>query len=73
MTCNRDFPGGTVGKNLPTNAGNMGLIPDARHIPHALEQLGPCSATREVTTMRNPHTATRKSLHKAMKTQHSQK
>ena len=22
-----DFPGGTVGKNLPANTGNMGLIP----------------------------------------------
>ena len=25
--CQRDFPGGTVDKNLPTNAGDMGSIP----------------------------------------------
>ena len=24
---NRDFPGGSVGKNAPANAGDMGLIP----------------------------------------------
>ena len=24
---NQDFPGGTVGKNLPASAGDMGLIP----------------------------------------------
>ena len=24
----RDFPGGSVVKNLPANAGHMGLIPD---------------------------------------------
>ena len=24
----RDFPGGTVDKSLPANAGDMGLIPD---------------------------------------------
>ena len=31
----KDFPGGRVDKNLPANAGDMGLIPG----PHALGQL----------------------------------
>ena len=29
-TENRDFPGGQVVKNLPSNAGDMGLVPLAR-------------------------------------------
>ena len=32
----RDFPGGPLVKNLPSNAGNTGLIPGPRtKIPHA--------------------------------------
>ena len=34
-----DFPGGTVGKNLPPNGGNTGSIPWSRKIPHAMEPL----------------------------------
>ena len=35
-----DFPGGTVDKNLPANAGDMdGLDPWSRKLPHAAEQL----------------------------------
>ena len=32
-----DFPGGTVVKNLPANAGNMGSIPGPRrfHMPRS--------------------------------------
>ena len=37
----RDFPGGTVVKNLPANAQDMGLIHVSGKIPHAAEQLGP--------------------------------
>ena len=38
--CGRDFPGGPVVKNLPSNAGNTGLIPGwATKIPHAAGQL----------------------------------
>ena len=33
-----DFPGGTVGKNLPANGGDTGSIPGPG-IPHAMEQL----------------------------------
>ena len=40
-----DFPGGTEVKNLPANAGDMGLIPGL--IPHAAEQLSLCSTTTE--------------------------
>ena len=34
---NLDFLGGSVVKNLPDNAGNMGLIPDpgGSHMPHS--------------------------------------
>ena len=35
----RDFLGGQVVKNLPSNAGDMGLIPDwGTKIPHAVGQ-----------------------------------
>ena len=43
-----DFPGGPVVKNLPSNAGDEGLIPGlGTKIPHALEQLSPPDTTRE--------------------------
>ena len=39
-----DFPGGTVDKNAPANAGDTGSIPDPGwSIPHAEEQLKPMS------------------------------
>ena len=37
----KDFPGGTVVKNLPANAGDTGFEPWSGKIPHAAEQLGP--------------------------------
>ena len=38
----RDFPGGPVVKNLPSNAGNAGLIPGrGTKIPHAAGQISP--------------------------------
>ena len=41
-TGNRDFPGGPVVKNLPSNAGDAGSIPGQEtKIPHAEEQLSP--------------------------------
>ena len=40
----RDFPGPVV-KNLPSNAGDMGLILGwGTKIPHAVGQLSPCTA-----------------------------
>ena len=45
-------PGGPVVKNLPCKAGDRGLIPGGgTRIPHAVEQLSPCPATREVSTL----------------------
>ena len=49
-----DFPGGPVVKNLPSNAGDAGLIPVwGTRIPHAVGQLSlhaatkiPCAATK---------------------------
>ena len=44
----RDFPGGPVVKNLPSNAGDMGSIPGRGiKIPHAVGQLSPCATTTE--------------------------
>ena len=38
----REFPGGPVVKNLPSNAGDVGSIPDqGNKILHATEQLSP--------------------------------
>ena len=37
---NRDFPGGTVVKKPPANAGDTGSSPGPE-IPHATEQLSP--------------------------------
>ena len=38
-----DFPGGTVVKNLPAHAGNMG----SRKIPQAAEELSPYATATE--------------------------
>ena len=44
----RDFPGGPVVKNLPSNAGDTGLIPGrGTKIPHAMGQLSPHTTTTE--------------------------
>ena len=43
----RGFPGGSVVKNPPANAGDMRWIPGSREIPHATEQLSPCTTTIE--------------------------
>ena len=41
-----DFPGGPVVKNLPPNAGDMGLIPGQEtNIPHAVGQVSPHATT----------------------------
>ena len=48
-TCIEDFPGSPMVKNLPYNAGYVGLIPGWRtKIPRAEEQLSPCATTREL-------------------------
>ena len=44
----QDFPGGPVVKNLPCNAGDMGLIPGwGTKTPHTEEELSPSIPTRE--------------------------
>ena len=43
----RDFPGGSVLKNLSANVEDIGLISGwGTKIPHALEQLSPHATTR---------------------------
>ena len=64
----RNFPGDPVVKNLPSNAGDVGLILGwGIKILYVSEQLSPCTATRET-----PHTSTKRP-HDAMKTQGSKK
>ena len=46
-----DFPGGTLVKNLPANAGNTGSSPRPRKIPHAAEQLSPCATATEACAL----------------------
>ena len=42
-----DFPGGqTMDRNLPANAGDVGLT-GSWGIPHAMKQLSPCATTAE--------------------------
>jgi len=66
-----DFPGGTVDRNPPANAGDMGSMSrkSSRKTPHTVGQLSlraPVTETslsrafaqqqREATAMRSPHT-----------------
>ena len=62
----KDFPGSTVDKGLPANAGDTGLIPGLgkfhrlrSHQAHVLQLLSLCSAKREATAMRSSHTTTK--------------
>ena len=49
----RDFSGGPVVKNPPSNAGDESSIPGREtKIPHATGQLSPCAATTEHTHSR---------------------
>ena len=54
----RDFPGGLVIKNPPSNAGHRGSIPGwGTKIPHAAGQLSPRATTTEPTCpkLQSPH------------------
>ena len=58
----RNFPGGPVVKNLPSNAGDVGSIPgQGPKIPHTTGQLSPCTTTTELVSLneraRMPQTA----------------
>ena len=61
------LPSGSVVKNSPANDGDVGSIPDPgrSHMPRGcgLPLLGPCSATREASTIRNTYVATRSRAH----------
>ena len=59
----RDLLAGPVVKNLPSSAGDMGLIPDwGTKIPHAVGQWGARTATTEHTHSIGTH-HTRKPVH----------
>ena len=45
-----DVPSDPVVKNLPTNAGDTGLIPVWGRFPYAVGQLSPCATTTEAQT-----------------------
>ena len=46
----QDFPGGPIVKIPPCNSGGVDLIPgQGTRIPHAAEQLSPCTATTRAT------------------------
>ena len=50
----RDFPGGPVVENPPSDAGDGGSIPDRRtKVPHAVGRLSPHAAAREESTRHN--------------------
>ena len=75
-----DFPGGPEVKNLPANSRDTGLTPGPgrSHMLRGYLARSPraqslCSAKREATTRRSPHTSTRESPLAARKPQHRQK
>ena len=48
----RNFPGGPVVKNPPSNAGDTGSIPgQGTEIPHAMGQLSPHATTTELVRL----------------------
>ena len=52
MAENRDFPGGPVVKNPPSNGGDAGLISGRGiKISHAMGHLSPCATTTELTRL----------------------
>ena len=64
----RDFPGGPVVKNQPSNTGDAGSIPGREtNIPHAVGQLSPCASTTEPAHSRAHAPQLDRSLRAAMK------
>ena len=52
----RDFPGGSVVKNLPCSAGDVGSVPDQEtKILYAMEQQIPHATTLEAHAQNNWH------------------
>ena len=54
----RDFSSGSVVESLPAMQGSWVCFL-TREIPHAVEQLSPCSTTREAEAVRSPGVAGR--------------
>ena len=76
---NKTSLGGSVVKNPPANAGDMGGILDLgrSHMPRSIQACEPqllslFSPTRETTAMRSLHIVTRESTYSATKAQNSQ-
>ena len=70
----RDFPGGPVVKNPPSNAGDAGSIPGrGTRIPHAVGQLSLHATTTEPTCSGAGAPQLEKSLCDTTKTWHSHK
>ena len=69
--CSWDFFGRPVVKNLPSIAGDVGLIPgQGTKIPHAPRQLNPCTVDYWALTL-EPMLRNTRSPSTAVKTQHS--
>ena len=67
----RNFPGGLVVKNLPSNAGDVSSIPgQGTKIPHAVGQLSPCTLEPACHDWR-VHVLQLLSLHALEPTQHN--
>ena len=55
LAISRDFSGGPVVKNLPSNAGDVGLNPGGgTKIPHGARQQSPCATNTEPTCSKTP-------------------
>ena len=68
----RDFPGGPVVKNTPSNVGDAGSIPGQEtKIPHVAGQLSPHAATTEPMHFGVLVPQIEKSQHATIKNQHS--
>ena len=49
----RDFPGGSMVKNPPCNAGDVGSIPgQGTKVPHARGRLSPSATTTELARLK---------------------
>ena len=59
----KDFPSGPVVKNLPSKAGDVGLIPGwGTKIPQAIGQLSLCTAILYATAREKPICCNEKSM-----------
>ena len=60
----KDFPGGPVVKNPPSDAGDTGSIPgQGTKFPHAMGELSPCATTTELVPQLESLTAANYGAH----------